>query len=66
MTIHDSSMDGALANSLDDAALVAMAIGGESAALERLLRRHQQALYNLALYMLQVRADAKTPHRRSW
>jgi RNA polymerase sigma factor (sigma-70 family) len=59
MTIHDSSMDGALANSLDDAALVAMAMGGESAALERLLRRHQQALYNLALYMLQVRADAE-------
>jgi RNA polymerase sigma factor (sigma-70 family) len=42
-----------------DLDLVQRAVAGDSAALETLLRRHQPWVFNLALYMLQVRADAE-------
>lgn len=42
-----------------DADLVARATGGDSAALQALLGRHQTWIYNLALYMLQSRQDAE-------
>jgi RNA polymerase sigma factor (sigma-70 family) len=42
-----------------DLDLVRLATAGDVAALETLLRRHQPWVFNLALYMLQVRADAE-------
>lgn len=42
-----------------DESLVALAVGGDRAALERLLRRHQPWIYNIALRMLQDRQDAE-------
>jgi len=42
-----------------DAALVTLATQGDANALTRLLRRHERWVFNLALYMLQVRADAQ-------
>ena len=42
-----------------DAALVTLATHGDASALLRLLRRHERWVFNLALYMLQVRADAQ-------
>ena len=42
-----------------DLDLVQRATAGDAGALETLLRRHQQWVFNLALYMLQVRADAE-------
>jgi len=42
-----------------DAALVTLATQGDASALTRLLRRHEGWVFNLALYMLQVRADAQ-------
>jgi len=42
-----------------DLDLVRLATAGDAAALETLLRRHQSWIFNLALYMLQVRAEAE-------
>ncbi len=42
-----------------DLDLVRLATEGDVAALETLLRRYQPWVFNLALYMLQVRADAE-------
>jgi len=42
-----------------DLDLIARATAGDATALETLLRRHQPWIFNLALYMLQVRADAE-------
>ncbi len=42
-----------------DAALVASAIGGEKAALEELIRRHQNWIYNIALRMVGHPQDAE-------
>ncbi len=42
-----------------DLDLVRLATAGDAGALETLLRRHQPWIFNLALYMLQVRADAE-------
>ena len=42
-----------------DEDLAALAVGGDAKALESLLRRHQSWIFNLALYMLQLRADAE-------
>ena len=42
-----------------DLDMVRLATAGDAAALEALLRRHQQWIFNLTLYMLQVRADAE-------
>lgn len=42
-----------------DAALVTLATQGDARALTRLLQRHERWVFNLALYMLQVRADAQ-------
>jgi len=43
----------------DDEQLVAQATAGDARALDRLLRRHQAWVFNLAMYMLQARADAE-------
>lgn len=43
----------------EDLDLIRLATAGESNALETLLRRHQSWIFNLALYMLQVRSDAE-------
>lgn len=45
--------------SATDSDLVARATAGDGPALDALLRRHQPWVFNLALYMLQVRADAE-------
>lgn len=42
-----------------DLDLVQQAVAGDASALETLLRRYQPWVFNLALYMLQVRADAE-------
>jgi RNA polymerase sigma factor (sigma-70 family) len=42
-----------------DELLIDRSIQGDRAALEALLRRHQTRIFNLALYMLQTRADAE-------
>jgi RNA polymerase sigma factor (sigma-70 family) len=42
-----------------DAALAASAAGGDRAALERLIRRHQAWLYNIAVRMVCHKADAE-------
>jgi DNA-directed RNA polymerase specialized sigma24 family protein len=42
-----------------DVDLVQRATAGDAAAVEHLLGRHQPWIFNLALYMLQVRADAE-------
>jgi RNA polymerase sigma factor (sigma-70 family) len=49
----------AIASAAADLDLVQGAIAGDTAALEMLLRRHQPWIFNLALYMLQVRAEAE-------
>lgn len=51
-------MNGSL-DAEDDLDLVRCAVAGDGRALETLLRRHQQWIFNLALYMLQVRVDAE-------
>ena len=43
----------------DDLDLVGHATAGDARALEALLHRHQAWVFNLALYMLQVRAEAE-------
>jgi RNA polymerase sigma factor (sigma-70 family) len=42
-----------------DRELIRQATGGDGSALGTLLRRHQRWIFNLALYMLQVRAEAE-------
>jgi len=42
-----------------DETLAALATAGDAQALAALLRRHERWIFNLALYMLQVRADAQ-------
>lgn len=42
-----------------DLELVRLATGGDAGAVQTLLRRHQPWIFNLALYMLQGRADAE-------
>ncbi len=49
-------IDRSLSSALADPALVRLATSGDAAAVETLLRRHQPWIFNLALYMLQVRA----------
>ena len=48
-----------------DEDLAALAVGGDGKALESLLRRHQPWIFNLAMYMLQLRADAEDATQES-
>ena len=48
-----------------DEQLVALALAGDSAALDRLLRRHQAWLYNVALRVLQQPQDAEEATQES-
>ncbi len=48
-----------------DEELVGLALAGQSAALETLLRRHQRWLYNVAFRVLQSPADAEDATQES-
>lgn len=52
-------MQDASSDSAPDEDLVALAVAGNAVSLERLLRRQQRWVFNLALYMLQSRSDAE-------